>query len=163
MGTALARPIEDIQKELHDLIAIAGDQPTREQRAAQCARMSELHDALNAKALADGSLFVPNTAARRLGQKGMSPHHKNGRRTAREWVTDVFGLTLPQQRHMMDEARNPGMQKRCSLRSREKKTNVTSVASLLRAITKVWLRSTEEEQQSIIDHVLNLARKENAA
>ena len=99
-GTALARPIADIQKELHDLFAIAGDQPTRDQRAAQCARISELHDALNTKGLNDGSLFVTGASAKRLGRKGMPPNRRDGRRTASDVVTEVFGLTINQQHSM---------------------------------------------------------------
>ena len=158
-GTALARPIEDIQRELHDILNIAGDQPTREQRVAQCARMSELHDALNAKALTDGSLFVSVLAAKRLGAKGMGWNSRNGRRTAHDVVGGVFGLRKDQQKSMLREARNPEGFKLHQQRANAKKMTISSAKSLLKAITVIYLRSTPLEREQILDHVAGLCHE----
>jgi hypothetical protein len=148
-GTALARPIEDIRKELTDLFAIAGNQPTREQRATQCARLSELHDALNAKALNDGSLFVPPLSAKRLGRKGMPPWQKEGRRLARDVVTEIFGLTICQQHNMLAEARNPDGTFAVRKIHKAKTKTVSGVTSLLIAIEAVYTRETPDNQKLI--------------
>jgi hypothetical protein len=145
--TALARPIEDTIKALHDMFASAGDQPTREQRASQCARMSELHDGLNAKALDDGSLFVAPTAAKRLGRKSMG--QKGNRRTARDVVTEIFGLSVGQQENMLKEARNPERIKKSREQHSANHLGVNSLVSLYKAIEKVYDRSSPEERTQI--------------
>ena len=151
-GTALV-PCDDINKAITDLKAsLCGLDPPAH-RARQCARMSELHDRINAGLYRDiiGEAYVCPAGAKRVGVKASDPRAKAGKKAAHEWITEWHGYSKYQQDNMLREARNPEGFKAKQDKAHARSIAVTSVISLYRAIERVYDRSSSQEQNQIKD------------